>query len=86
MVVGGVGGDGVKRWRVLLVLDASSTADGYYEHVAEDLPEVGAIIDVRDTRDHGQVIRARVQHVDRGNSLPIAAVEVFRDGAAARRE
>jgi hypothetical protein len=66
-----------RRWRVLLMLVDGFTADGYYEHVADELPDEGAIIDVRDTQAPDQVIRARVRHVDERNPLPIAAVEVF---------
>ena len=58
------------------MLEDGFAADGFYEHVAEELPAEGVIIDVRETKRDGQVVRARVRQVDAASSLPIAAVEI----------
>jgi hypothetical protein len=72
-----VGGGGrQRRWRVLLLGAAYTAAEGYYEYRGSELPMAGAIIDVRNTRN-GDVIRARVEHVEDGGDLPIAAAQVF---------
>jgi hypothetical protein len=70
------GDSGKRRWRVLLLGAAYSAAEGYFEYRGSELPVAGAIIDVVNSRN-GAVIRARVEHVEEGGSLPIAAAQVF---------
>ncbi len=71
------------RWRVLLTRSGGDAVDGHFDHVNDDFPLVGAIIDVRNRRERGSpAIRARVQHVDASDNLPIAAVEIRRDDHA----
>jgi hypothetical protein len=65
-----------RTYRVSLVsMDASEAADPFFRYVGEQLPEVGAVIDV--VRFHrGRPIRARVTHVDDNRSPPIAATQI----------
>jgi hypothetical protein len=64
----------VRRFRVLLISSEGDAMDGFYQHLAEELPDESAEIDVRDGRDRTRVLRARVTRIDEDNVLPIAAV------------
>ncbi len=63
-------------YRVSLVsLDASEAADLFYRYLGEQLPVLGATINV--VRFHrGRPLRARVTRVDANISPPIAATQI----------